>query len=147
MINDESDRRGANWKQLLNMCVCGVLVWLPYAFLIQCTMLLMALMTYPFLAAFVWLRISQPDVPRPFAVPGGLCGALLCTIPPFLVGTLYIYTCVFVEEDHTMGVPYFNVQCMVATIIIGLLFHLFYALCLRHCRDDPHSRSSLYDKL
>ena len=110
-------------------------------------LVLMALMTYPFLAAFVWLRISQPDVPRPFTVPGGLCGALFCTIPPFLVGTLYIYTCVFVEEDHTMGVPYFNVQCMVATIIIGLLFHLFYALCLRHCRDDPHSRSSLYDKL
>ena len=178
---------------VLNMAVCGVLVWCPYQFLIEVTMLLMVVMTYPFLASFVWLRISQPDVPRAFRVPGGACvptryylrpstvvlivgsvalhgrqdndppwssahgqqrklccgaakseraseggterararmrllaqqialtccacsddpvagtcagtvAAVLWTLPPALLGTAYIYVCIFVEVDHSFG--------------------------------------------
>ena len=97
------------------MVVCCALVWLPYgacdaflairiyrymymlpfivlsAFLIECTMLLMVLMSYPFLAAFVWLRYTQPDVPRAFRLPGGTFAAFLWTIPPNLIGTAYLY--------------------------------------------------------
>ena len=61
------------------------------AFLIECTMLLMVLMSYPFLAAFVWLRYTQPDVPRAFRIPGGTFAAFLWTIPPNLIGTAYLY--------------------------------------------------------
>ena len=56
------------------MFVCGGLVWMPYAFLIEVTMLLMVLMTYPFLYSFLALRINQPDVPRAFKIPGGMPG-------------------------------------------------------------------------
>ena len=38
------------------------------------TMLLMVLMTYPFLYSFLALRINQPDVPRAFKIPGGMPG-------------------------------------------------------------------------
>ena len=78
---------------LLNALLCGGLVWCPYQFLVEVTMLLMVIMTYPFLFAFVLLRISQPDVPRPFKVPGGTIAAVLWTLPPGLLGTAYLCQC------------------------------------------------------
>jgi hypothetical protein len=36
-------------------------------------MLLMVVMTYPFLAAFLVLRITKPEQPRAFRVPGCVC--------------------------------------------------------------------------
>ena len=69
-----------------NMFVCGGLVWMPYAFLIEVTMLLMVLMTYPFLYSFLALRINQPDVPRAFKIPGGMPGTYTrrCSAQRFL---------------------------------------------------------------
>ena len=64
------------------MVVCGILVWCPYQFLIEVTMLLMVVMTYPFLASFVWLRISQPDVPRAFRVPVSTFAIILSSHRP-----------------------------------------------------------------
>ena len=47
--------------------------------------------------------------------------AILCTIPPFAIGTFYVYICIFVEVDHTYGIKYFNVLCTGVTIAIGLV--------------------------
>ena len=80
-------------------------------FMIEVTMLLMVLMTYPFLASFVWLRITKPDVPRAFKIPGGTVCAFFWTLPPTIIGTVYAYICIFVEVDMTYGIPYFNVLC------------------------------------
>jgi hypothetical protein len=44
-----------------------------YTFLVEVTMLLMVVMTYPFLAAFLVLRITKPEQPRAFRVPGCVC--------------------------------------------------------------------------
>jgi hypothetical protein len=119
-----------------NMFCCGLLVWMPYNFLIECTMLLMVLMTYPFLASFVWLRITKPEVPRAFKIPGGTFCAFLCTLPPAAIGTVYLYICIFVEVDHTYGIPYFNVLCCLATIGIGCVAQVIYGNCCSHCRED-----------
>ena len=42
-------------------------------------------------AAFLVLKHRQPNAPRPFAVPGGLCGAYAISIPFFLLATMLIY--------------------------------------------------------
>ena len=84
---------GSVFYVLLNALLCAGLVWCPYQFLVEVTMLLMVIMTYPFLFAFVLLRISQPDVPRPFKVPGGTIAAVLWTLPPGLLGTAYLCQC------------------------------------------------------
>jgi amino acid transporter len=34
------------------------------------------------LAAFVWLRVAAPEMPRPWRVPGGTLGMLAATLPP-----------------------------------------------------------------
>jgi hypothetical protein len=39
--------------------------------LIQVEMMLLSLNVFLFLIAFVWLRYSQPLLPRPFRIPGG----------------------------------------------------------------------------
>lgn len=42
------------------------------------------------LAAFVWLRVVEPDMPRPWRVPGGLAGATMAVVFPalFMLGAL-----------------------------------------------------------
>ena len=49
--------------------------------------------------------------------------AILCTIPPFAIGTFYVYICIFVEVDNTYGIKYFNVLCTGVTIAIGLVVY------------------------
>ncbi len=36
-------------------------------------------------AALVWLRVREPELPRPFRVPGGMIGAVMVGIPPVLL--------------------------------------------------------------
>lgn len=44
-------------------------------------------------AAFLWLRYSEPDTPRPFIVPGGIWGAWAITFPKVVViGTALYFT-------------------------------------------------------
>jgi amino acid transporter len=42
------------------------------------------------LAAFVWLRVVEPDLPRPWRVPGGFAGVMLVVVFPmlFMLGAL-----------------------------------------------------------
>jgi amino acid transporter len=42
------------------------------------------------LAAFVWLRVAEPDLPRPWRVPGGLMGAVAVVVFPslFMLGAI-----------------------------------------------------------
>jgi amino acid transporter len=42
------------------------------------------------LAAFVWLRVVEPELPRPWRVPGGFAGAIVVTVLPslFMLGAV-----------------------------------------------------------
>ena len=62
---------------LFNGAVAAVLVWLPYAMLIQFSMLLMNVAIIMFFVSFLILRVTHKDMERPFLVPGGALGALL----------------------------------------------------------------------
>ena len=43
---------------------------------------------------------------------------------------------VFVDVDHTMGVPYFNVICLGACVVIGGALQLIYNLLCSNCEED-----------
>ena len=115
-----------------------------YAFLVEVTMLLMVIMTYPFLLTFVWLRHTQPHVERPFKLPGGTFEAVLWTMPPFLISTFYLIICVFVQVDPSFNGAFnffhinLNVWCLIATIVIGLAVQLVYTNCFSFCRDEKN---------
>ncbi|KAE9614553.1 hypothetical protein Lal_00012315 [Lupinus albus] len=62
--------------------------------------------------AFIWLRIKQPSVPRPYKVPGGTAGAIIMCIPP----TILIFV---VMAFSTLKVVIISLIAMA----IGLVMH------------------------
>jgi hypothetical protein len=92
MLRSQLSAAGGSWKRwllahgdggaaplwiLLNGLVAMVMVLLPYKLLIAFTMTVMAPSTFLCLAAFIALRLQEPELVRDFRVPGGI-GALTC---------------------------------------------------------------------
>jgi len=71
----------------------GVACLIPFSFkdLIQVDMFLYALALILEFAALVWLRIRQPDMPRPYRVPLGIPGAIALSVPPVALCVLSIF--------------------------------------------------------
>jgi len=62
----------------------GVALLIPFSFqeLIQVDMFLYALALLLEFAALIWLRIKEPDMPRPYRSPCGLPGVIALSLPP-----------------------------------------------------------------
>jgi amino acid transporter len=88
-------RYGTPWAAiLLNALGCALLIgWAsqadhergPFVTLLQTDMWLYALALALEFAALVWLRICEPDLPRPYRIPGGLPGVVVVSAPPLLL--------------------------------------------------------------
>jgi amino acid transporter len=65
----------------------GVAALIPFSFqdLIEVDMFLYAAALILEFAALIWLRIKQPDLPRPYRMPGGLIGVIAASVPPVLL--------------------------------------------------------------
>ncbi|OGQ81398.1 MAG: hypothetical protein A3F90_13075, partial [Deltaproteobacteria bacterium RIFCSPLOWO2_12_FULL_60_19] len=68
----------------------GVAALIPFSFqeLVQVDMFLYALSLILEFAALIWLRVKEPNMPRPYRVPFGLGGAIALSIPPVLLCAL-----------------------------------------------------------
>ena len=64
-------------------------------------------------AALIWLRIREPELPRPFKVPGGMFGAIAIGIAPML---LLGFSIVRSEHESVLGMSSFAF----GMILIGL---------------------------
>eukprot|EP00301_Raphidiophrys_heterophryoidea_P004289 c11875_g2_i1.p1 GENE.c11875_g2_i1~~c11875_g2_i1.p1 ORF type:complete len:556 (-),score=67.78 c11875_g2_i1:92-1759(-) len=105
---------------LLVMLICCALVWLPYDFLVEFSMLMMAVIIMPFLASFLYLRLKQPDKERAFRVPGNFLVALIISLMPFALTCGYIY--IALEQSGSVliyGIPYLNVVGLGGIIGMG----------------------------
>jgi len=71
----------------------GVAALIPFSFqeLVQVDMFLYALSLILEFAALIWLRVKEPNMPRPYRVPFGLGGAIALSIPPVLLCALSIW--------------------------------------------------------
>jgi amino acid transporter len=76
-------RYGTPWPAIITNSV-GIALLIPFSFqeLIELDMFLYAAALILEFAALVWLRVSQPDMDRPYRVPFGLAGAIVISIPP-----------------------------------------------------------------
>jgi len=76
-------RHGTPWMAIAINSI-GVAALIPFSFqdLIELDMLLYAAALILEFAALIWLRVSQPDMPRPFRVPFGLTGVVFASAPP-----------------------------------------------------------------
>jgi amino acid transporter len=71
------------WRAILINSV-GVALLIPFSFqeLIEVDMFLYAAALLLEFAALVWLRIKQPEMPRPYRIPYGTFGVIALCIPP-----------------------------------------------------------------
>jgi amino acid transporter len=71
----------------------GLAALTPFSFkdLVQVDMFLYAAALVLEFAALVWLRVKEPDMPRPYCVPFGLGGAIALSVPPVLLCALSIW--------------------------------------------------------
>jgi amino acid transporter len=76
-------RHATPWVAILVNSV-GVAALIPFSFqdLVQVDMFLYALALVLEFAALVWLRLKQPEMPRPYRVPFGTAGAIALSLPP-----------------------------------------------------------------
>ena len=82
-------RHGTPWPAIVLNSI-GVTALIPFSFqdLIELDMLLYAAALVLEFAALIWLRVSQPDMPRPFRMPFGLTGVVLASAPPIALCVL-----------------------------------------------------------
>jgi amino acid transporter len=66
-------------------------------------------------AALIALRVREPNLPRPFRVPGGLAGAIGVSVPP---AALLALACVR-NEAEPVG-PFNALQLGLALIVLGV---------------------------
>lgn len=76
-------RYATPWLSIL-VNSAGVALLIPFSFqeLVQVDMFLYALALILEFAALVWLRVKEPEMVRPYRVPGGLAGVVTLSVPP-----------------------------------------------------------------
>jgi amino acid transporter len=70
---------------LVNSVAVALLIPFSFQELIELDMFLYALALIPEFAALIWLRLKEPDLPRPYRVPGGVLGVVVLSFPPVLL--------------------------------------------------------------
>jgi amino acid transporter len=78
-------------------------------------------------AALVVLRIREPELPRPFRVPGGLIGAVALGIPPILLLAFDIHG----QSEHIWGMSSFSFGGLVVAAGVASYGALYLLACAR----------------
>jgi amino acid transporter len=79
-------RFGTPWVAILvNSFVVALLIPFSFQELIELDMFLYALALIPEFAALIWLRLKEPQLHRPYRIPGGLPGVIVLSLPPVLL--------------------------------------------------------------
>jgi amino acid transporter len=121
-------RYATPWFSILTNSI-GVASLIPFSFqeLIQIDMFLYALALILEFAALVWLRIKEPDMPRPYRIPFGTVGVLLFSLPPVALCVISIA----LANQPTKAVS-------LVGIMAGLIF---YSLLRTEYRVSPDFRT------
>jgi amino acid transporter len=108
------NRHGAPWVAIV---VCSLLwacaMGLGFERTVMLDVLLTGLSILLEFAALIALRITEPDLPRPFRVPGGAAGLVLISAPPAI---LIIISC---ARNHAERIGSFNALTVGAAIVLA----------------------------
>ena len=99
------NRRRAPWVAILALAVCWAMcLGLGFERLVTIDILLYGVSLSLEFTALVVLRIREPELPRPFRVPGGMLGAVMVGIPPML---LLGFSVIRSETEQVLGMSSF----------------------------------------
>ena len=121
-------RTGAPWVSILACSAAWALcLTLSFVKLIVLDVLLTGLSILLEFAALVALRVREPDLPRPYRVPGGLAGAVGLGIPPLVLLVLTV-----LRNDAEPVGPINALQLGVILIALGVIVWFFGERLLKH---------------
>jgi hypothetical protein len=106
---------------------CSILLIsaLPYATIIQFYLLLRITNLLFEYGSLIWLRVKEPDTPRPYKVPGGLLGVILLVTPTVIISGISIA----VAKPQVLMI---SGGCIGGAIAIALLKDLFLFIRARY---------------
>jgi len=87
---------------------------IPYTLILQTYLLLKIVVLLFEYGALIWLKIKEPDTPRPYKVPGGIFGAILLVLPTLCISGLSLA----VAEPEAR---YIGAGCFGAIVVIACL--------------------------
>jgi len=91
----------APWVSILTLAICWALcLGLSFERLVTIDILIYGLSLLLEFAALAALRLREPELPRPFRVPGGTLGAFAIGVPPMLLLGFSVIRC---ESEHIAG--------------------------------------------
>ena len=113
-------RSHAPWVAITFLAVCWAMcLGLGFERLVTIDILLYgASLTLEFLA-LIWLRFREPDLPRPFRVPGGKLGAIAIGIAPVL---LLGFSIVRSQTEQVLGMSSFSFGMILIGAGVGVYF-------------------------
>ena len=119
---------------IFNAAIAAGLTQLHYTSLVEVEMMLYAVSHTLFLYAFSALRWQQPDVPRPFRLPGGISAAAAASLLPLCV-------CIAVLASNVRHSD--NLVAFLAVMMAGALGHAVGRFLLRRCPRRADAGSSV----
>jgi len=119
--------------------VCCALVWLPFTFLVQASMLLFCFPALLIIGSFFALRWQEPLLERPFCVPGGWPVAVLIAVVPIGLSVFNLVVNVLPSSEGFEE----RLFAFVGVTAAGCIVHAIAALCTSH---TTASRSTGYQQ-
>jgi amino acid transporter len=115
------NRFGVPWVSVIACAVAWVAALsLGFVKLVELDIAVYGLSLVLEFAALVALRIKEPDLPRPFRVPGGVSGAVLIALGPTVLIGLAILDSLHQHVDY-LGFTFNNLALSGAVVLMGLL--------------------------
>jgi amino acid transporter len=118
------NRRGVPWVSVL-FCAAIWALALRFTFerLISIDLVLYGASLVLEFVALIVLRLREPELPRPFRVPGGLAGAVVAAIGPTLLIAFAIYTA---RDERVLGL-----NALLFSVVVALAGAAVYAVISR----------------
>ncbi|HXT73981.1 MAG TPA: APC family permease [Candidatus Angelobacter sp.] len=86
-----SSKTGMPWVAITACALCwGACLFLNFEHLVIMDVLLTGLSILLEFGALIALRIREPELPRPYRIPGGIAGAVLLSLPPLVLMILAV---------------------------------------------------------
>ena len=110
-------RSGAPWVAILVCAVAwGICIKLGFEQLLLLDTILYGLSLLLEFAALIALRVSEPNLPRPYSVPGGMAGCILITLLPTCIMGLAFYKGIS-DPDAAKGMIFSGIAVVVGVIL------------------------------
>jgi amino acid transporter len=124
-----SPRTGAPWVAIISCAILyGACLGLGFDRLVTLDILLWGASLVLEFLALVLLRVREPQLPRPFRIPGGIVGTALLGLPP---AGLLILAAFHAEHEQIAGMSVW----LFGTVVMGAGLFAYW-ICSRFCRTQ-----------